>query len=109
MRKKKKRTTTGPIARVVSLKVLMPPKEAVYEYEAFIQDLKLDFPSPFLDCRTTWATRSLKRLCLDASRTAEQTPKALAVLDQLLTNSPGLKHVEVKGFKVTGKRFPILH
>ena len=107
MRKKKKRMTTGPIARVVSLKVLMPPKEAVYEYEAFIQDLKLDFPSPFLDGRTTWATRSLQRLRLDALKHKE-SPAALEVLDQLLTNSPSLNHVELMGFKVSGKRLVIL-
>jgi len=69
-----------------SLKVLMPPKEAVYKHEAFILDLKLNFPSPFLDGRTTWATRSLKRLRLDALKHKEN-PAALEVLDQLLTNS----------------------
>ncbi|GJJ74152.1 hypothetical protein EMPS_06510 [Entomortierella parvispora] len=87
-----------------ALKVLMPPKEAVYEHGIFIQDLKLDFPSPFLDSTCALATPGLKRLRVDASQTAEETPEALAVLDQLLT-SPRLKNIEMKGFKLAGAMY----
>ncbi|GJJ74153.1 hypothetical protein EMPS_06511 [Entomortierella parvispora] len=84
-----------------SLKVLMPPKETVYKYRASIQDLKLDFPSPFLNNATIFATPGLKRLLVNSSKNAAETPEALAILDPLLT-SPGLKNIEVHGFKLKG-------
>ncbi|GJJ74154.1 hypothetical protein EMPS_06512 [Entomortierella parvispora] len=92
---------TDEFERRRSLKALMPPKEAVYEYSASIQDLKVDFPSPFLDSTNTLATPGLKKLRVDSLRDTAETPKALAVLDQLLA-SPGLKNIELEGFKLKG-------